>query len=81
MFNRERNMDDFSFWNGITLVIWVAVFLVPAWKIAKKAGFHGAWSLLMLLPLVNIVMLWVFAFVRWPNLRDPGDREQSPAAQ
>lgn len=34
--------------------------------IAKKAGYSGWWSLLMIIPLVNLVMIWVFAFVKWP---------------
>jgi hypothetical protein len=41
-------------------------FYIPAWRIVSKAGFHGALSLLLLVPLVNMVMLWVFAFVPWP---------------
>jgi membrane protein DedA with SNARE-associated domain len=64
-------MGEFSSWHLLSLIIWVALFLVPAWKIAKKAGFPGALSLLMFIPLVNIALLWVFAFVRWPNLREP----------
>jgi membrane protein DedA with SNARE-associated domain len=62
-------MEEFSIWHMLALAVWLAVFLVPAWKIAKKAGFHGAWSLLILVPLLNILILWLFAFVRWPNLR------------
>lgn len=46
------------------------VFYVPAWRIVSKAGFPGVLSLLLLVPVLNIVMLWVFAFVRWPVERD-----------
>lgn len=44
----------------IALVLWTCA------RISRKAGFSGWWSLLMLIPLVNIVMIWVFAFVQWP---------------
>ena len=40
--------------------------LVINWQIAKKAGFSGALSLLMLIPLVNFILLLVFAFTEWP---------------
>ncbi len=38
------------------------------YRILQKAGFDGRWALVLLIPIVNIVMIWVFAFSRWPNL-------------
>ncbi|QAU23052.1 hypothetical protein EO087_02805 [Dyella sp. M7H15-1] len=43
--------------------------LIPAWKIVSKAGYNGAWSLLIFIPLVNIIMMYVFAFSQWPTER------------
>lgn len=60
-------MGSMSIWHWLVALFWVTVFIVPGWRIAKKAGFHGAWSLLLLVPLLNVVILWVFAFVRWPK--------------
>jgi uncharacterized membrane protein YhaH (DUF805 family) len=40
--------------------------LVMNWKIAEKAGFSGAASLLMLIPLVNLIVFIYFAFTEWP---------------
>lgn len=40
--------------------------LVINWKIAEKAGFSGAASLLMLIPLVNLIVFIYFAFTEWP---------------
>ncbi|MGA2326416.1 MAG: hypothetical protein ABSH05_09010 [Bryobacteraceae bacterium] len=51
------------------IIVVAAVLLVPFWKIFSKAGFHGALSLLMIVPGVNLVMLYVLAFSRWPALR------------
>jgi hypothetical protein len=51
------------------LIVVAAVLLVPFWKIFSKAGFHGALSLLMIVPVVNLVMLYVLAFSQWPALR------------
>ena len=49
----------------LLLVILVIPFLVFG-PVAKKAGFSRWWALLVYLPLVNVVMLWVFAFMEWP---------------
>jgi hypothetical protein len=59
-------MGSFSFWHLLILVFALAVYLVPAWRIASKAGFPGVSSLLILIPVVNIVVIWVFAFIKWP---------------
>lgn len=63
-------MRAFSSWHFLVLLIYLAVFVVPCWKIVSKAGYSGAWSLLALVPFVNIIMLWVFAFSSWPNNKE-----------
>ena len=66
-----------SIWHWLFLTIFLllvgtVLYIIPAWRIVSKAGFHGAFALLMLVPIVNIIMLWVFAFVKWPVERDAG---------
>jgi uncharacterized protein YqhQ len=51
----------------VNLIIAVIVFVVPGWIIVNKAGFRGVWSLLILLPIVNVIALWLFALMRWPS--------------
>ena len=55
-----------SIWHWLVILFILVGYMVPLWRIVSKAGFAGALALLGLVPLVNIVMLWVFAFVRWP---------------
>jgi uncharacterized oligopeptide transporter (OPT) family protein len=40
------------------------------WTIAAKAGYSGALSLLMLIPLVNLIIVLMFAFSEWPIQRE-----------
>jgi hypothetical protein len=54
----------------ITLPILI-LFIVPFWKIFSKAGFNGWLSLLMLVPGVNIILLFYLAFAEWPILKGP----------
>ena len=44
--------------------------VIPFWKICSKAGFPGALSLLMLVPIANIVLPFYVAFAQWPALKN-----------
>src|SRR5262249_3353296 len=67
----EGAMGAFSLFHlVITLALLLVVSGIPAVMILRKAGYSGWWCLLGFVPIVNIVMLWVFAFSEWPNLRD-----------
>ena len=57
--------------HGLILLLWVAVIILPFWKIFSKAGFSGWLSLLLLVPVVNLIVLYVIAFARWPARRVP----------
>jgi hypothetical protein len=63
-------MNAYGMWPGLMAVVWVAALLVPAWRITQKAGFHPALSLLVLIPMVNIIAVWLFAFTKWPHERE-----------
>ncbi len=57
----------------LPLLVAIAFFLLVFWinsRIVCKAGFSRWWALLSFVPLVNLVMVWVFAFARWPRLED-----------
>ena len=66
-------MQSYSIWHWFVILIFVAVWVIPGWRIASKAGYHGAWSLLLLIPLLNVVLIWVFAFSSWPLQRRAGN--------
>ena len=50
----------------ILFIVLVAVMIIPYWKIYQRTGQSGALSLLQLIPVVNIIMLFVLAFSAWP---------------
>ena len=55
-----------SLWHVIIFLIGLLIVFVPYILIIRKAGYSGWWVLLALIPLVNLIMLWVFALARWP---------------
>jgi hypothetical protein len=56
----------------VMLGLVLAIVVVPAWRIISRSGHSGRWCLLMFIPLVNIVGLWLFAFVDWPAIDQLG---------
>lgn len=52
--------------HGLFFLPFLVIFVIPAWRIVSKAGYNGAFSLLLLVPFVNVIALWVFAFAEWP---------------
>jgi len=45
----------------------VFVLLVPIAKLLRRTGHHAIWSLLALLPGLNFMAFWIFAFKPWPT--------------
>jgi hypothetical protein len=52
----------------LIVLVSVVITIIPYWKIFTKAGFSPWLSLLVLLPIANIVILYVVAFSEW-NVR------------
>ncbi|MEX0724925.1 MAG: hypothetical protein WD065_01565 [Planctomycetaceae bacterium] len=52
------------------------ILVVPFWMICSKAGFPGWISLAMLLPLLNLALLFFLAFADWPALRRLPDNDE-----
>ena len=60
----------------------LAVFIfaiIIYWRIVSKAGYNGALSLLLLVPVVNLVMLCIFAFSEWPIQKELNQLRQQVA--
>ncbi|GHA09120.1 hypothetical protein GCM10007082_07370 [Oceanisphaera arctica] len=65
-----ENMHGMEMWSmgPLMMLVMAAVVVVPFWFIFSKAG-HSKWlSLLMVVPLVNVILLYFLAFSKWPNL-------------
>jgi hypothetical protein len=46
----------------------VIVSVIAIVRIIQRAGFSGWWILVTLVPVVNMLALWYFAFASWPAL-------------
>ncbi|HEY7382219.1 MAG TPA: hypothetical protein VH743_01005 [Beijerinckiaceae bacterium] len=70
-----------GFW-GFGHILFFAAFaalvLYPIGRILQRLGFSPLWSVVALLPLANLVGLWVLATVPWP--REWSDAGVTPAS-
>ncbi|MGA2216784.1 MAG: hypothetical protein ABSG51_01770 [Terracidiphilus sp.] len=67
-------MDTTTIIQIIAGLLFIVVFLAmipPYWTIFKKAGFSPWLSLLMYVPLANIIVLYVVAFSDWKSAPAP----------
>jgi hypothetical protein len=52
------------------LLVGGIIIILPLWKVFSKAGYPGPLSLGMILPVVNIVLLYFLGFSDWPVLKE-----------
>jgi hypothetical protein len=55
--------------------------VVPFWKIFSKAGYPGIMGIAMLVPLLNVVMLFFLGFSDWPVLKELNMLRQRPMSR
>ncbi len=56
---------------GLIMCLIIVVLIIPPfWFIFSKAGYSKWLSLLMVVPIVNIAMLYFLAFSTWPSQRE-----------
>jgi hypothetical protein len=70
MMNDWPGMASVGFVHWVIFAAMVAVILYPIGKILDRVGLSPFWSVLALIPLVNVVALWILAFTDWPRDTD-----------
>jgi len=62
------------------ILLWAGIMLVNFTQIFRKAGWPWALGLLMVVPVVNVVMLFILGFAKWPIQKclEAGRKEEPP---
>lgn len=70
MISSPLNAGSFSPFAALIVLLIMAFFLVvgllPYWKIFGRTGFSPWLSVCMVIPLLNLVVLYYVAFAEWP---------------
>jgi hypothetical protein len=60
-------MELFS-WREFLLMLILVLNAIPISKILGRVGLNKWWTIAFLVPFLNIVALWIFAYAHWPTL-------------
>jgi hypothetical protein len=55
------------YWFGPSWLLVAIVTVVPFWRLCARLGYSPWLGLLILIPLVNIIFIYVLAFSEWPS--------------
>ena len=55
----------------VIFAVAIAAVLYPLGRILIRVGFSPFWCVLALIPVVNVIALWVLAFADWPGRERP----------
>jgi hypothetical protein len=64
-------LNYFAWPELLFLLVGAIVIVIPLWRVFSKAGYPGVLALGMILPLVNILLLYFLGFSDWPVLKEP----------
>jgi hypothetical protein len=68
--------DGYGMMPGLWIMLFIAVLVVvPVWRICVKAGYSGWLSLLVVVPIANLLLLYFLGFAEWPL-----ERRASPSS-
>lgn len=51
----------------IPLILILPLLLIPVARILRRTGHNPWWCLLVIVPFVNLLALWLFAYAPWPS--------------
>ncbi|PLA74946.1 hypothetical protein CYQ88_03335 [Hydrogenovibrio sp. SC-1] len=51
--------------HGVWMLVVFAVIIIPFWRICQRIGYPGWVSVLIWIPLVNIIFIYFIAFSDW----------------
>jgi uncharacterized membrane protein YhaH (DUF805 family) len=57
--------------SGLSLIVFLVLVAYSLWcytRILNRTGRSPWWAVLMLVPILNLALVWLFAFVRWPRI-------------
>jgi hypothetical protein len=60
-------MGGFGFGHWVIFTVMVIAVLYPLGRILSRIGLSPFWSVLALVPFVNLIALWILALTEWPR--------------
>ncbi|OEY68501.1 hypothetical protein [Rheinheimera salexigens] len=66
----SETMPGMGMWpmGPLMMLVMAALVILPFWFIFSKAGYSKWLSLLMVVPIINVILLYFLAFTKWPSI-------------
>lgn len=55
----------------LIVVFFILIYGIPMARILRRTGHSRWWVIPFFLPLLNLIAIWVLAFVDWPMVKEP----------
>jgi hypothetical protein len=65
----------------IAVLVGLTIIMIPFWFICKKAGFSPWLTLINIIPMGNLILIYVLAFSEWKVVPAPPPVWQQPPYQ
>lgn len=64
----NNDMFGHTMWAGhwLWMLMIAIVMVIPAWRICQRTGYSGWLGVLILIPIINLALLYFIAFADWP---------------
>ena len=72
MMDGWMGMYGFGLGHWLIFAAMIAIVLYPVGRILNRIGFSPFWSVLALIPIVNLIALWILAVIDWPKQTGTG---------
>ena len=76
MMHEWPEMWEYGIIHWLLFTVIVLVIIYPIGRILRRLGFSPFWSVLVFIPLANLLSLWILAFSEWPSARDSASPER-----
>jgi hypothetical protein len=70
---------DMIAFGPVHMLVFGLILIIPFWQLFSKAGYSAWWSLTMVVPVANLVALYILAFSDWPSLQKSPEASVSGA--
>jgi hypothetical protein len=67
MYGYDMMSGPWALGHVAVFVVFAALMLYPIGRILQRLGFSPFWSVVALIPLANLVGLWIVAMAPWPR--------------
>ncbi len=60
-------MYGYGSFHWLWFIVVIVAILYPVGRILSRIGFSPLWSIVVLIPIVNLIAIWILALTEWPH--------------